>query len=155
MVTLDALAALGACGDGGAKPADASPDTPIDTPPGTCTEVSFAGEVIDRDATNAAFCGVFGAKLTVRAQPARTDIHVAGTPRAVSLSTVNHSAAQQFNGSVWEPVLGSAAPGTDVLFPNVDVSGGPVTVSVAGGAIGATAVTLEAGVFTYLTVIAN
>jgi len=241
MVTLGTLAVLGACGDGGAMPADARPDTPIDTPLGTCTEVSFAGEVIDWDATNAAFCGVFGAKLTVRAQAARTDttnpngrfglclerqaetlvdvvfsadasqcgtqpgtysnpgvlvaqqavidggamfsaramtsarmatmftaigqpynagqgqlvIHVTGTPRAVSLSTVNHSAAQQFNGSAWEPVLGSAAPGTDVFFPNVDVSGGPVTVSVAGGAIGASAVTLQAGVLTYLTVIAN
>jgi hypothetical protein len=209
--------------------------------PGTCSDVSFAGEIIDWDSTNAAFCGVFNAKLTAGGQPTQTDatnpngrfglciahqaetrvevaysadasqcatqpgtysggavvvgeqavidtgvmfsaramtsarmatmfaaigqpynpgqgqlvVHVAGTPRAVSLSTVNHSAAQQFNGTTWEPVAGSAAPGSDVLFPNVDVTGGPVTVSVAGGAVGATAVTLDAGMFTYVTVVAN
>jgi hypothetical protein len=238
---LGGLGALCACGDGGGKPADASPDTPIDMAPGSCGDVAFAGEIIDWDATNTAFCGVFNATLTVRGQATQTDqtnpngrfglciahqaetlvdvaysgdasqcstapgiyigsavlvgeqavidagglfsaramtaarratmfaaigqpynagqgqlvVHVAGTPRAVSLSTLNHSAAQQFNGTSWEPVAGAAAPGSDVLFPNIDVSGGAVTVGVAGGAVGTTAVTLEPGVFTYLTVIAN
>jgi hypothetical protein len=242
VATLAALAVLGACGDGGTKPSDASPDTPVDTSPGTCSAVAFAGEIIDWDATNAAFCGVFNAKLTVRGQTTQTDqtspngrfglciahqaetlvdvaysldasqcalqpgtystsavligeqavidtgtmfsarvmtaarmttmftaigqpynaaqgqlvVHVAGTSRAVSLSTANHAAAQQFNGTAWEPVAGSAAPGSDVVFPNIDLGGGAtVTVSVAGGAVGTTMVTLEAGKFTYLTVVAN
>jgi hypothetical protein len=243
IATLGALAALGACGDSGAKPADASPDTPIDMAPGTCAgaDVFFTGEVIDWDWTNTQQCGVNQAMLTVRGQPTRTDgtnpngrfelciahqaesivdftfsvnasecdthpgtypgrgvlvaeqavidagavfsaramtaermatmftaigqpynaaqgqlvVHVAGTPRVVSLSTMNHSAAQQFNGTSWEPAPATGAVGSYVFFPNVDLGGGAVTVSVAGGAVGATAVTLEAGVFTYLTVVAN
>jgi hypothetical protein len=38
------LGALAACGGGGGKSPDASPDTPIDTPPGTCgADASFTG----------------------------------------------------------------------------------------------------------------
>src|ERR1041384_860740 len=69
LAALAILGANGACGGGGTQPADATPDTP----PGTCTDTSFAGEVIDWDATNAVFCGVFNAKLTVRGQATRTD----------------------------------------------------------------------------------
>jgi hypothetical protein len=243
VATLGALAVLGACGDGGARPTDASLDTPIDMAPGTCAgaDVLFTGEIIDWDWTNMQQCGVKQATLIVRGQTARTDstnpngrfdkfciarqvetvvdltfsmnasecgtdsrtysgrgvlvaeqaviaaggffsaramtpermatmftaigqpynaaqgqlvVHVAGTLRVVSLSTMNHGATQQFNGTTWEPAPVTGAVGSYVWFPNVDLGGGPVTVSVAG-AVGATAVTLEAGVFTYLTVIAN
>ncbi len=243
VATLGALAVLGACGDGGARPTDASLDTPIDMAPGTCADadVLFTGEIIDWDWTNMQQCGVNRATLMVRGQTARIDstnpngrfelclahqaetivdftfsmnasecdthpgtypgrgvliaeqavidaggafsaramtaermatmftaigqpynaaqgqlvVHVAGTPHVVSLSTMNHGAAQQFNGTTWEPAPVTGAVGSYVWFPNVDLGGGPVTVSVAGGAVGATAVTLEAGAFTYLTVIAN
>jgi hypothetical protein len=231
-----AAGALGACGDSGAKPADAA----VDVAPGACTDTTFAGEIIDWDATSAEFCGVFKARLSARGQTGRTDdtspngrfglcipqepqslvdvsfsteasqcakqvgsytdrvvlvadqalidagvmfsarvmtpdrhammftaigapsdpakaqlvIHIAGTPHEVSLSAVSHDAAQQFNGTTWEPVAGSAAPGSDVLFPNVDPAASPVTVTV-GGAVVATGIALEAGVFTYVTVLGN
>jgi hypothetical protein len=63
---------LAACGgDDGGTPIDA---LVIDTPPGTCgADAAFTGEIIDWDASNAAFCGVFGATLTVRGAAARTD----------------------------------------------------------------------------------
>jgi hypothetical protein len=71
LATIGAVAApgtLGACGDDGNQHADASPDMA----PGVCTEVSFDGELIDWDWTNAAQCGV-PATLTVHGQATRTD----------------------------------------------------------------------------------
>jgi hypothetical protein len=238
---LVAAGVLGACGGGGSGPVDASADTSIDSSPGTCSDVTFAGEVIDWDATNAAFCGVFKAALAVRGQPARTDdtnpngrfglcipqtaetlvdvtysadasqcssqpgtysggavlvaeravidagaafsarvmtvarqatmftqlghpynaaqgqliVHVVGPPHAVTLSTASHDPAQQFNGAAWEPVIGSAGPGSDVWFPNIDLAGGPVTATVAAGATGSVTVTLAPGAFTYVTVVSG
>jgi len=69
---------LAACGDDGGKTVDAASDAPadtaIDTPTGACgADAAFTGEVIDWDASNATFCGVFGATLTVRGATARTD----------------------------------------------------------------------------------
>jgi hypothetical protein len=231
-----AALALGACGDDGAKPRDASPDVPIDMPPGTCASGTFfTGEIIDWDWTVTNDCGVDNSKLTVRGQTAPSDtsnpngrfevcvphqaqslvdvmhgasaspchstmtrsypgravfvgeqavidatalfsarvmtqarqdamftqigqaysatqaqlvVHVDGTPRAVSISA-NHAATQAFDGTTWA----AGDTGSDVFFPNVDP--GSVQVTVTGGAVGATTLTLEAGAYTYLAVIAN
>ena len=231
---------LGACSDGGAKLKDASPDTPVDTAPGTCSEVNFAGEYIDWDATDQSFCGVFGATWTVRGDATRTRmtppngrvqlclprqaqtlidvvpptagsecaglagmpmntyplqgvtiaseaviagggiysaramvqfrltsmfaqigqpmaadhgqlvVHVNGTPRAVSLSAT-HDATQRFDGTTWA----AGDTGSDVFFPNVDLSKGAVSVTMTGTAAGTGSYTLEPGKMTYLSVIAN
>ena len=82
------------------------------------------------------------------ASKAQLVVHVDGTPRAVSISAA-HAATQAFDGTRW--LAGDT--GSDVLFPNVDP--GSVQVSVAGGAIGTGTVTLEAGAYTYITVIAR
>ncbi len=227
--------ALGACSDGGAKPKDASPDTPVDMAPGTCgANTFFTGEIIDWDSTDAKFCGVFNSKLMARGLTAPADssnpngrfelcvphqaqalvdvahgtntsqcpgvtgsypvrailvaeqavidanglfsaramtqgrqdvmftqigqaysatqaqlvVHVDGTPRAVSISA-NHAATQRFDGTAWA----AGDTGSDVFFPNVDP--GSVQVTVMGGAVGTTTLTLESGAFTYLTVVAN
>lgn len=75
-------------------------------------------------------------------------VHVQGTPRAGSIST-RHSPTQRFDGTTWA----AGDTGSDVFFPNVSIDTGPVTVSVAGDAIGAGSYTLEAGKMTYLTVV--
>ncbi|HEX2690508.1 MAG TPA: hypothetical protein VHN14_28025 [Kofleriaceae bacterium] len=228
--------ALGACGDDGARSRDASPDTPIDVPPGTCTSgMFFTGEIIDWDWTVTNDCGVDNSKLTLRGQTAPSDtsnpngrfelcvphqaqslvdvmqsrnaspchggpvrdymghavfiaeqavidagglfsaramtqarqdemftqigtsynanqaqlvVHVNGTPRAVSISP-NHDATQRYDGTTWA----AGDTGSDVFFPNV--APGSVQVTVTGGAIGATMLTLDPGTYTYLAVIAN
>jgi hypothetical protein len=227
--------ALGACGDDGAAHKDASPDTPVDMPPGTCgANTFFTGEIIDWDSTDTKFCGVFSSKLTVRGQAAPADttnpngrfevcvphqaqslvdvahsmsaspcagvtgsypvravlvaeqavidaggvfsaramtqarqdamftqigqaysatqaqlvVHVGGTPRQVSISA-NHAATQRFDGTTWA----AGDTGSYVFFPNVDP--GSVQVTVASGAIGATTLPVEAGAYTYVSVIAN
>lgn len=75
-------------------------------------------------------------------------VHVGGTPRQVSLSA-NHAATQRFDGTTWA----AGDTGGDVFFPNVDP--GSVQVTVTGGAIGTTTLTLEKGAYTYVSVIAN
>jgi hypothetical protein len=75
-------------------------------------------------------------------------VHVQGTPRAVSIST-RHSPTQRFDGTTWA----AGDTGSDVFFPNVGIDTGPVTVSVAGDAIGTGSYTLEPGKMTYLTVV--
>jgi hypothetical protein len=82
------------------------------------------------------------------AAKAQLVVHVVGPSRAVSISA-SHAAAQQYNGTAWE----AGNTGSEVLFPNV--TPGAAQVSVAGGAIGTATVTLEAGAYTYLTVITN
>ena len=233
-VTLAAAGtALGACGDDGATPRDASPDTPV-----MCGGVtSFTGDIVDWDSTDASFCGVFGAKWTVRSDTACTSstppngrfqlqiprqpqtlvdiappaaasgcpglagmlyqlpgvaiasdaviagggafsaramvagrvtsmftqigqpldtgrgqlvVHVGGTPRAVSISA-GHAATQRFDGTSWA----AGDTGRDVFFPNVDLSGGAVTVTMTGASVGTGSYTLEAGKLTYIAVIAN
>jgi hypothetical protein len=85
---------------------------------------------------------------TYSATQAQLLVHVAGTPRAVSISSP-HAAAQSYNGSAW--VAGES--GAYVLFPNTNP--GATTITVAGGAVGTGMVMLEAGAYTYVTVIAN
>lgn len=75
-------------------------------------------------------------------------VHVDGPARAVSIST-RHSPTQRFDGAHWA----AGDTGSDVFFPNVGIDTGPVTVSVAGGAIGTGSYTLEGGKMTYLTVV--
>lgn len=75
-------------------------------------------------------------------------VHVDGPARAVSIST-RHSPTQRFDGAHWA----AGDTGSDVFFPNVGIDTGPVTVSVAGGAIGTGSFTLEGGKLTYLTVV--
>jgi hypothetical protein len=60
---------LGACGGGNGTPHDAAPDMA----PGMCgAEATLAGEMIDWDSTETAFCGVAGAVWTVRGDASRT-----------------------------------------------------------------------------------
>jgi hypothetical protein len=77
-------------------------------------------------------------------------VHVDGAPRQVSISA-GHAAIQRFDGASWA----AGDTGSDVFFPNVALGASPVTVSVAGGAVGTGSFTLEAGKMTYLTVVAR
>lgn len=63
---------LAACGDDGNAPKDGAIDAAIDS--GACgASAAITGEVVDWDANNTTFCGVFNAKLTVRADAALSD----------------------------------------------------------------------------------
>ncbi len=97
----------------------------------------------------ASFYASFGASFdTTRAHML---VHVDGPPRAVSITRA-HAGAQAFDGTSWA----AGSSGIDVYFPNIDLTGGAMTiVSVAGGAIGTGSVSLPAGKILYLTVIAN
>jgi hypothetical protein len=75
-------------------------------------------------------------------------VRVAGTQRAVSI-TANHVETQAHNGAAWAP----GNIGGYVFFPNV--APGTTQLSVDNGAIGTGMITLEAGAYTYVTVIAN
>ena len=75
-------------------------------------------------------------------------VHVDGAARQVSISAA-HAAPQRFDGTHWT----AGDTGSDVLFPNVAIGSGMVTVSVAGGAIGTGSFPLVAGKLTYLTVV--
>jgi hypothetical protein len=80
-------------------------------------------------------------------------IHMNGNPRPFSV-TGAHGPAQSFNGAAW--VAGDA--GTDVFFPNIELTGMTpmTTVTVAGGnALGLGGVPLAAGSITYMSVILN
>jgi hypothetical protein len=230
------LGGLGACGGGSnGTPHDAAADTPA----GPCgAELSFTGEMIDWDSTDANFCGVAGAVWTVRGDATRTDttppngrlsmclarqtqtlidvtpptagsqcpglfntpmntypmaavaivpegvlvpnasfsvramvqsrqatmetqigapldaahgqlyVHVVGTPHAVSISAA-HGATQRFDGTTWA----AGATGSDVFFPNVDLSGGVVGVTIAGNAVGNGNFTLEPNKLTYMMLV--
>lgn len=224
---------LAGCGDSDDNPpVDAAPDGL----PGVCgADALFTGEYVNWDSTEADFCGVLGAKWTVRGDTSRTNttapngrfqlcvanqaqtvvditpptaasdcraitgetyvrrgvaiatreviaaegvnsaramtetreaemfgqvgaaydatkaqlvVHVDGTPRAVSIAAA-HGTTQRFDGSAWA----AGDTGSDVFFPNVAV--GATLITVAGGAVGATTVALEASAYTYVTVIAN
>ncbi len=160
------LLVLVACGSSHARPDAPPPDTTGDA--GRCGgDAFFTGELVDFDSTDAQFCGVFGATLTVAGDSARTFtvarapdfayrasaaqvlVHVDGTPRAVSLD-VAHDPAQAFT-TAW--AAGDA--GANVFFPNVDPAAGATTIAVTGDSLGAGSVPVAAGTFTYVTVIAN
>ncbi len=59
------VAAVPACGDDGGKAVDAAIDAGAET--------AYTGEIVDWDESDTNFCGVFGAKLTVHGDAARTD----------------------------------------------------------------------------------
>ena len=84
------------------------------------------------------------------ATKAQVLVHVAGTPRAVSLAAT-HAATQARSATAWA----AGDTGIDVFFPNVDVGTGSTTLTVAGGAVGSGAVPLVAGTLTEITVFAN
>lgn len=77
-------------------------------------------------------------------------IHVVGTPHAITISAA-HGTAQKFDGTTW--VAGNT--GSDVLFPNVDVSGGVVGVTIAGNVVGNGNFTIEPGKLTYLMMVVS
>ncbi|HET9622248.1 MAG TPA: hypothetical protein VFP84_12835 [Kofleriaceae bacterium] len=87
---------------------------------------------------------------------AQVVFHFTGNPHTITTTSNSFSKPQQFNGTQWEPVAGAAAPGSDVLYPNVDASV-PITFSIAGG--NPSTVTLQPGTtlvadkFTYVTVV--
>jgi hypothetical protein len=92
-------------------------------------------------------------------------IHFVGTPHAVTTSATDFDLPQQFNGTLWEPVAGAQAPGSDVLFPNVGATQA-ITFNIAGGTPSSVTLTpvqnmnpddptatLVADKFTYVTVV--
>jgi hypothetical protein len=154
-----AMLVAAGCSDGGGTTNDASPDTPPDMATGCGADLFFTGEIVDWDSQGE--CGVADATITVRQDAMFTQIgeayngtraqlvvRVAGTQRAVSIAA-SHAATQRHNGAAWEP----GDTGGYVLFPNV--APGATQLSVAGGAVGTGMITLEAGAYTYVTVIAN
>jgi hypothetical protein len=82
------------------------------------------------------------AGTTYSAAQAQLIVHVIGAASPVTISTA-HATAQAYDGTTW--AAGSA--GSDVFFPNA--APGATQVSVASKVFN---VTLEPGVFTYLTV---
>jgi hypothetical protein len=107
--------------------------------------LSFSARAMTQARQDAMFTQIGQAYSATQAQLV---VHVAGTPRAVSISSP-HAAAQRYNGTAWA----AGDTGSYVLFPNVDP--GATQITVAGGATGIGMVTLEAGAYTYVTVIAN
>ena len=78
-------------------------------------------------------------------------VHLDGPAHAVSIS-VSHAPEQAFDGTTWA----AGATGTDVFFPNVDLSMlAQTTVTVDGGANGTGSVPLYAGTLFEMTVITN
>ena len=61
-----AFSVVTGCGDDGGKPTDAAIDA-------AGADTAYTGEVVDWDDSDTAFCGVFGAKLTVHSDATRTD----------------------------------------------------------------------------------
>ena len=90
--------------------------------------------------------------------PGQTNVvfHFTGNPHAITTQSNSFSKPQQFDGTQWEPVEGAAAPGSDVLYPNVDASV-PITFSIAGGTPSTVTLTpgdtLVADKFTYVTIV--
>lgn len=81
---------------------------------------------------------------------AQVHVHIDGPPRAVSLDAAHpHGQVQAVVTDTWAP----GNTGHEIFIPDVAPSGGSATLSVAGGAIGAGSIPLEAGRMTTLTVI--
>jgi hypothetical protein len=107
--------------------------------------LSFSARAMTQARQDAMFTQIGAAYDAAKAQLV---VHVAGTPRAVSISSA-HAASQSYDGSQWA----AGSTGAYVLFPNV--APGAATITVTGGAVGPSSVTLEAGAYTYVTLIAN
>jgi hypothetical protein len=88
--------------------------------------------------------------LAFDATKAHVFVHVAGTPKAVSISAA-HDTTLAFDGTAWA----AGSMGANVYFPNVATSSASTAVSVEGGGTGTGDVPLTAGTFTYLTVVTN
>jgi hypothetical protein len=73
MVSVTALAwlgSLGACGNGGSNLDSSVPDVP----PGPCgADQLFTGELVDWDATEADFCGLFNSRVALRGTQSPSD----------------------------------------------------------------------------------
>jgi len=108
-------------------------------------ELSFSARAMTQARQDAMFTQIGPLYSATQAQLV---VHVVGTPRVVSI-TKNHADTQRYNGTAWE----AGNTGAYVFFPNVDP--GATQISVTGGAVGTGTVTLEAGAYTYVTVIAN
>lgn len=106
--------------------------------------LSFSARAMTQARQDAMFTQVGQAYSAAKAQLV---VRVAGTPHAVSLSSA-HAASQRYDGNSWA----AGETGDYVFFPNVDP--GTATITVAG-AVGPGSVTLEAGAYTYVTLIAN
>jgi len=114
------------------------------------TDGAFSARAMTQGQETAMFTQIGAAYDPAKAQLV---VHLDGALRAASISA-NHAQAQQFNGTSWQSYPDASTPvGSDLLFPNVDP--GAVQITVAGGATGATAFTLEADRVTYVAVIAN
>jgi hypothetical protein len=107
--------------------------------------LSFSARAMTQARQDAMFTQIGQAFSAAKAQLV---VHVAGTPRVVAISSA-HAAAQRYDGSSWA----AGDTGAYVFFPNVDP--GTAMITVTGGAVGTGAVMLEAGAYTYVTVIAN
>lgn len=84
-------------------------------------------------------------------------IHIDGTPsRVKSVSGIegkNCAPQRQFNGTKWENVDGSAAAGTDVLYPDCPLTNQAATVTTVTLEDGRSATfTVEPNVFAYVTI---
>jgi hypothetical protein len=90
--------------------------------------------------------------------PDQTNVvfHFTGTPQKVTTESNSFSKVQQFNGTQWETVTDQTAPGSDVLFPNLDAST-PIKFTIAGGTPNSVTLTpgatLVADKFTYVTIV--
>jgi len=108
------------------------------------------GHPVIRSLTSAratAFYAAIGAPF--QATRGQLLVHLDGPARSVALSAP-HDAVQAFDGQVWA----AGDTGSDVFFPNVDVTNGVwPTVTVAGHPIGAGSLELPPGTITSITVI--
>jgi len=106
--------------------------------------LSFSARAMTQARQDAMFTQIGQAYSAAKAQLV---VHVAGTARAVSISSA-HAASQRYDGNNWA----AGDTGAYVFLPNVDP--GTTTITVTG-AVGPGSVTLEAGAYTYVTMIAN
>jgi hypothetical protein len=89
---------------------------------------------------------------TYDAAKAQVYVHIDGPARAVSLdASHSHGPAQAVTTNMWAP----GDTGHEVFIPDVDPSGGSVTLLVAGGAIGTGSIPLVAGKMTTLSVVTH
>lgn len=105
----------------------------------------FSARVMTQSRQDEMF-GLIGAAYS--AAKAQLVVHVDGAQRQVTISSA-HATTQKFDGAAWA----AGDTGSDVFFPDVDP--GMTQVTVAGRSVGGTTLTLEAGAYTYLTVLAN
>lgn len=114
--------------------------------------VAAGGELTARSMTTARIA-TFYASIGAAFDASRGHllVHVNGPPRALAI-TGSHGPVQSFSGSAWSP----GDSGTDVFFPNIELSGAMPTTTVTatgGNALGLGSVPLVAGAITYMPVV--